>query len=203
MIFDAVENFYQPKNGYRFSADSIILADFAEPQNARRLADLGAGSGIVGLAALEKQKVQEAKDFYFIEITPAFMKPLQANLNLYRPRTQTSLHPLNRDWRNVSINDLGGPLDYILSNPPYFPLVTSRPSPNPTKNAARRETHGTLSDLCAAITRLLAPQGRAALMLPLVREEELLAALKGNAMKPLRTEQVEGRLVLVEAAKAV
>lgn len=202
MVFDAIDNFYQPENGYRFSADSIILAEFAEAPQAARLADLGAGCGIVGLAALEKGRCPAAKDFFFVEICPDFMKPLEANLALYQPRTMAKLHPVNRDWRALSPEDFSGPLDYILVNPPYFPQGSGRPSPNPATNAAKREIHGDLNDLCAALARLLAPQGRAALTLPVGREKDLLAALQNNALEEVRSSRPEGRLILLEAASS-
>ncbi len=200
MIFDAVENFRQPERGCRFSADSIILAEFAAAAGAERLADLGAGCGVVGLAALEKGRAPQAHDFYFVEIEAEAIEALKANLALYQARTACRLHALNRDWRDLAPFDFGGPLDYIMVNPPYFPISSGRLSPKyALKNAARHEIHGGLESLCAALRRLLAPKGRAALVLPLRREAELLSALENSGLAPIKTSRPEGRLVLVEA----
>jgi tRNA1Val (adenine37-N6)-methyltransferase len=202
VIFDAIHNFHQPENAYRFSADSIILAEFVEAAGAARLADLGAGCGIVGLSALEKGRAPAARDYFFVEVNSGCMEALAANLALYQPRTRARLHPVNGDWRSLNPDDFGGPLDYIMVNPPYFPQGSGRPSQNPGSNAARHEIHGGLPDLCAAIARLLAPKGRAALMMPIKREAELLGALKANGLEQLRISRPGQRLVLMEARQS-
>ena len=43
--------FLQPEQGYRFSVDAILLADFLKVKPDERLIDLGAGSGIIPLLA--------------------------------------------------------------------------------------------------------------------------------------------------------
>ncbi|UQZ90902.1 hypothetical protein C4J81_17465 [Deltaproteobacteria bacterium Smac51] len=199
MIYDAVHNFHQPESGYRFSADSLLLAEFASCGNANRLADLGAGCGIVGLAALEKGRAPSAEEVFFVEVNPDFLEPLSANISLYQPRTAARLRCLQSDWRELKPEDFGGRLDYIMVNPPYFRRNSGRPSRNLAANAARHEVHGDLGDLCRCLARLLAPNGRAALMLPIRREAELLATLEACNLEPLRTRRPEKRLVLVEA----
>ena len=39
----------QHKNGYRFSIDAVILADYASKRPAKRVLDLGTGCGIIPL----------------------------------------------------------------------------------------------------------------------------------------------------------
>ncbi|MDL2260381.1 hypothetical protein LJB99_05870 [Deltaproteobacteria bacterium OttesenSCG-928-K17] len=216
-IEDAVSHFHQPQDGYRFSADSILLADFVDISNRKNVADLGAGCGVVGLCALEKSSVhtttnlrrsiaplehkspqglktapgpasammprQGPERFYFIEREKTMLESLARNLALYQPRTSVRLVLMERDWRDLSPADFGGPLDYIMANPPYFPLKGSRPSRNPGRDAARREVHGGLADLVAAIGRLLAPDGLAALVLPPGRENDLRKALSENGLE--------------------
>ena len=45
---------YQNKKGYRFSVDALILYSFVNMHRAYRIADLGAGSGIVGILLAKK-----------------------------------------------------------------------------------------------------------------------------------------------------
>ncbi len=162
---DAINEFHQPAQGYRFSADSIYLAEQAEFGQARQAADFGAGCGVVGLCALEKKK-PPLESFFFVERQPDFWPHLSLNLALYQPRTQTRLRLVTLDWRLLSIEHFGGPLDYILVNPPYFSAGSGRPSPNPGREAARRLIYGDMSDLFKALCRLLSPAGRALVMSP-------------------------------------
>lgn len=162
---DAINHFHQPSNGYRFSADSIYLADQADFQASSTAADFGAGCGVVGLCALEKKKPAALKRLFLVEREPAFFPSLEINIALYQPRTRVELIMVGRDWRDLEPADFGGPLDYALANPPYFP-VNSRPSPDPLRDAARREVHGNLNDLIAALQRLMSPAGQALIITP-------------------------------------
>src|SRR4030042_3277031 len=45
---------YQSRTGYRFSVDSILLYDFVNLRRVNSIADLGAGSGIVGILLAKK-----------------------------------------------------------------------------------------------------------------------------------------------------
>lgn len=205
MIYDAVTNFCQPENGYRFTADSILLAEFVEARNLERAADLGAGCGVVGLCALEKGRAAGVREFFFVEREPDFWEPLNNNLNLYQRRTGARLTPLGRDWRDLTTADFGGRLNYVMVNPPYFAAGSGRPSRRPSIDAARREVHGGLGDLLRALAGLLAPDGRAALTLPAARQDELMKLLRENGFRTERLKVVSysggpERLVLAEAA---
>lgn len=191
---DAVRHFHQPRDGYRFSADSLALADCVDLAGVRTAADFGAGCGIVGLAALEKRRSapkpgdREAggpERFYFVERETEALEALRQNLNLYRPRTASQLEIIARDWRELEAGDFGGPLDLIIANPPYFPARGFRPSPHPGRDAARREIYGGLGDLLAAVRRLMAPRGRAVMILPAFRRAEMkkTAAVCGLAVE--------------------
>jgi tRNA1Val (adenine37-N6)-methyltransferase len=204
-LFDAVENFHQPENGYRFSTDSILLADFVRAEGLARLADFGAGCGVVGLCALEKGRAPQARHFFFVEQGADFQDSLAKNAALYQKRTTAKLHILHSDWRDVTPDDFGGPLDYVMVNPPYFTLHSGRPSRHPSADAARRERHGSLAELLQTLARLLAPGGRAAVMLPAARRDELLKLLQDNGFSVERLEIIysapggRARLALAEA----
>lgn len=180
--FDAINHFHQPEAGYRFSTDSILLADFADIFDGAKMADLGAGCGVVGLCALEKKKAVQSGRLFFVEREKSFLDSLEKNLALYQPRTLVELSILAADWRELEPRDFGGPLDRIMVNPPYFPLKSGRPSPKAGREAGRRELHGGLADLCRAISRLLAPDGRADLILPAGRTNELLGLIEAQGL---------------------
>ena len=113
LTFDAIHNFYQPEKGYHFSADSLLLAEFVASDGADRVLDLGAGCGIVGLAALEKAQVSAAKNMYFVELQESLFHSLTKNIALYQEKTATKLHHLKSDWRQLTKEKFQGPIDYI------------------------------------------------------------------------------------------
>src|SRR3989338_1480552 len=45
---------YQNKKGYRFSVDALLLYSFVHLRRTGRIADLGAGSGIIGILLARK-----------------------------------------------------------------------------------------------------------------------------------------------------
>ena len=207
--YDAVENFHQPEGGYRFSTDSILLAEFVQAVDLERVADFGAGCGVVGLCALEKNRVMGVRQFFFVEREPEFRESLTKNIGLYQPRTEAQLVVLQRDWRDLTPADFGGPLDYVMANPPYFAAGSGRQSGRPSVNAARREIHGGLGELARTLAGLLAPEGRAALMLPAARKDELLDTLRDSGFQPERMEIIRsgpggpGRLALTQARRMI
>ena len=53
----------QPKEGYRFSLDAMLLANFINAKPKERLIDLGTGSGIIPLLASVLSPVREIVGF--------------------------------------------------------------------------------------------------------------------------------------------
>lgn len=205
--YDAVVDFHQPPDGYRFSADSILLADFVSAPEAVSVADFGAGCGVVGLCALEKGRLPGLKKMFFVERQPDLLACLEKNLALYQPRTAVELILISADWRELTGADFGGGLDYAMANPPYYPLGTGRTGPRPTVEAARRELHGSLGELIAAVARILNLGGQMALVLPARRQGELLELMSKCSLEATRQQMAgktstdEDRLVLAEATK--
>jgi tRNA1Val (adenine37-N6)-methyltransferase len=67
---------YQPRRGYRFSVEAVLLARFAAARPAARVLELGAGCGVVALiyAALARPREVVA-----IEIQPALAALIARN----------------------------------------------------------------------------------------------------------------------------
>ncbi len=56
ITFDSIRDIrlYQSKVGYRFSVDSLLLYSFINLKKVNTIADLGAGTGIVGMLLAKK-----------------------------------------------------------------------------------------------------------------------------------------------------
>ncbi len=96
-------------------------------------------------------------------------------------------------------------VDAVVSNPPYFPAQAGHAAPNPGRDIARRERHGTLAELVQKSRGAVRPGGRWAAILPTQRGRELRELLTAAGASTLRQRQVTARKtsppghVLIEA----
>lgn len=153
-LFGGALRLRQPADGYRFNVDSVHLATFFATEAAmgarRRVCDLGAGVGVVGLSILH---LEAASFVTFVEREPtvATLCGFNAERNGMAGDTLVVTSP-------VSSFTAEGPLrfDAVVCNPPYF--AAGRPSPKPERRAARSAP---LRDFVVATRRILAPRGSA------------------------------------------
>jgi tRNA1(Val) A37 N6-methylase TrmN6 len=144
---------FQLRRGHRFSADDLLTAWAAvraQPE-ARRLLDLGAGVGSVGLLALWKSPA--AGDLTMVEVQ-AVSHGLARQTVAYNGLVgRVTLHLMDlRRWP-------GGSFDLVLGSPPYLPTSRGVLPQHAQKVAARFELHGNVFDYCNAAARSLADGG--------------------------------------------
>jgi tRNA1Val (adenine37-N6)-methyltransferase len=199
----AQDDYLQPEKGYRFSADSIKLAAFLPLDLEGRAADLGAGCGVVALEALARGRLRGLSHIFLVERQESFRPYLEHNIR----KAQESSGPggpaftaLYRDWRHLRPDSLGGPLEAIFSNPPYFQAGQSRPSPSTERLEARQELFGDIASLMAASALLLRPGGRLFLSFPGRRMGSLLTAASQTSFRLRRMSLIgkDGLLILAE-----
>jgi tRNA1Val (adenine37-N6)-methyltransferase len=95
----------------------------------------------------------------------------------------------------------------VVCNPPYRKPTSGRLSPNSEKRIARHEVMGTIDDFVVAGAYLLAAKGRMAMVYPVVRCVDLLAAMRRAGIEPKRLRMVhsssdaEASLILAEGVK--
>lgn len=174
----------QPRRGYRFSIDSVLLADFAAPLCGESVLDLGTGSGIV-LLLLARLCPALARGVG-VELQPELFEIARANIEANA--LSGRLSALLGDFREKVPGAPAGSFDLVVANPPYRPVGEGRRNPDLQKEIARHEVACTLADLFRAAARFLAPGGRfAALGLPRRLPEILaLASASGMAVERLR-----------------
>lgn len=198
---------YQNKKGYRFSADAIILYSFVNLPKVQKIADIGAGSGIIGLLLAKKYCNSEVA---LIEVQDNLVKLAEKNavLNQLEDRVKA----INCDARKIKT--ICSPLlfsansfDLVISNPPFRRQQTGLISPADEKAIARHEIKLTLIDLVAVSHHLLRSKGRLCIIYHPSRLAELIDTLRKKQMEPKRLRfvypniQSEAKMVLVEAVK--
>ena len=169
----------QPRKGYRFSLDAVLLARFASERRVESALDLGCGCGVVGLCLLA---LQGASQVAGIDLQPEAVDRARrsAEWNGWTDRTDFRLGDLRR------IRELypAGSFPLVVSNPPYRPACSGRVSPDAGVAAARHEVAGTLTDVVSAAAWLLASGGQACLVYPASRLAALLSACRGAGLEP-------------------
>ncbi len=171
----------QPRRGYRVSVDPLLLADFAARLcgAARpRVCDLGAGVGVLGLALA---RAVPAATGVLVELQPRLCDLARRNVELNGLGDR--LETLEADLRRLP-RRLGGRFDLCVSNPPFRPVGSGKPNPDPEKALANLELACSLADLAAAARRLLAPRGRLALVHDATRLPDVLGTLAGAGLRP-------------------
>jgi tRNA1Val (adenine37-N6)-methyltransferase len=114
---------YQPRDGYRFSVDSLLLFNFVNLQRVERIADLGAGSGIIGILLAKKYRGASVTLF---EIQPLLADIARRNIDINSLANRITV--INKDLREVSLilPSLGSSFDVVVSNPPFRKIKSGR-----------------------------------------------------------------------------
>jgi tRNA1(Val) A37 N6-methylase TrmN6 len=149
---------FQLRRGHRYATDDVLVAwaaARARPQ-ARRVLDLGAGVGAVGLMAL--LRLGPAARLTSVEIQPRSLDLARRTLAINGIQRRVDLRA--GDLRDPRLLRGAGPFDLVAANPPYLPRGSALQSPHPQRAAARLELHGDVFDYCRAAARVLAPGGR-------------------------------------------
>ena len=199
---------YQSKNGYRFSVDALLLYSFVNLPVVRKIADLGAGSGIIGLLLAKKYPRARVT---LLELQKGLVQLAERNVKLNHLEERVMV--MEYDIRSMCGKGpaeravAGGHYDVVVANPPFRRPKTGRISPEMEKAIARHEIAMTLPDLLSAARYLLRPKGRLFLIHHPGRLAELIASLTETGMEMKRIRFVhsdafsEAKMLLVETVK--
>ncbi len=161
-------DYHQP-DGYRFSLDSVFLAQrvsaFLSSQYAPeaisglKTMDLCAGCGVIGMELFFHQKTIKTIDF--VEVQSLYEEYFSRNVQMIgADKTDFKFHLMNYSElaHNMSFHEQ---YDLVLSNPPYFFPGEGLLSPNDFKNRCRFFIDSDFEQLCSAIHYVLKPEGNA------------------------------------------
>lgn len=190
----------QPESGYRYSIDAVLLAALPSLKPGQSLLDLGTGCGIIPLILAFRNHEVRATG---VEVQSELA--CLAAMNVTNNGLQDRVRIIHEDMRNLTTAMIGGPVDWIVSNPPYRRAVSGRINPDTQRALARHEIKVNLHQLMGTARRLIKTGGRFAIIYPSERAVDLFSELRLAGFEPkwLRCvhSQADGdaKLVLVKA----
>ena len=192
----------QAKNGYRYSLDPVLLADFVGAAKSKRLIDLGTGVGVLPLLFAGDDT---ALEIVGLERQHGLAERAQRNVEING--LSDCIQVVEGDLRQIRDLFPVESFDLVVSNPPYRNSGSGRIAPENERAAARHELAGGLVDFLSAASYLLCNGGRFAIVYLAERLAELLAGMREYRLEPKRLRCVHSRLgapakmVLVEGRK--
>ncbi len=195
-LFHGKGALWQPKQGYRFGIDSVLLGVSAahlahtHPPRLRTL-DACCGYKRQGLSFLLAQD-----DLTKLEVVGLERQEELANLaqkNALHNKVEEHYKVLHKDMRELS-RKKHGVFDLILLNPPYYGAKEGFINPDPQRAQARHELHGTLGDLFQSCRAVLHKKGLMRVIYPARKLTYALTQAKRAQLHPVRMRFLHDRV---------
>ena len=167
----------QNELGLTFGTDALLLAGYVDGRYPRGV-ELGGGSGIISMLLLTRDKV---KDIDCIEVQPDYAELIARNAE--HNRLGDRLHSVLSDVRDYRPD---AEYDAVFTNPPYMRTDSGRRCDSDSKNIARHEVNGDISDFCRAGAKMLRWGGSMYVVYRPDRLCDLIAAMRDCGAEPKR-----------------
>lgn len=201
-FFDGRLRLKQHRHGYRYSIDAVILAGAVHPTPGETVVDLGTGCGIIPLIlAFRRPGVR----IWGVELQAALSALAEENVRENDMASRVKV--VCADMRDIRPERVGGPVDMVVSNPPYRRGRSGRVNPDRQRALARHEIAITLPEVVRVARKLLKTGGRFTVIYAAGRIAELLSHMRAERIEPKRLRNIhssdgqDARLVLVEGVR--
>ncbi len=192
----------QPRRGYRFSVDAVLLANFVKLRAGAKVLDLGAGCGVISLImAWRSPEILITA----LELQTSLFELCQSNIELNK--LVSRIQGIQGDLRHISSLLKAASFDLVVCNPPYYKVGSGRINPASEQAVARHEIMADIGQCVKAAAWAVRSHGRAAFIFPAQRGAALLDTLHAHRLEAKRLQVVysfpgaDGRLLMVEAVK--
>lgn len=175
----------QRKRGHRHSTDDLLTGWYAMEiaPAARRLLDLGAGIGGVGLIALWRA----AADATLVAVEAQDVSFALLEQNIARNGLASRVRAIHGDLRGVRFHE---PFDLVTGSPPYWDISQGVVPADSQKAHARFELRGDVRDYALAARAALAEGGRFVFCFPTVQRARAEAAVAAADLALIRSRDV-------------
>ena len=176
---------YQPVKGYRFTEDSLLLADSIHPKPDESILEFGGGCGIVSLIVAKKNPTVHIVTLE-IQKELADCSEKNAALNDLTGQIQTLREDANLVWQKFKKKSF----HRVITNPPYRIPGSGRLNPGDERAIARHEISLNLKNIIQWSASLLMPGGKINFIFPSSRYEETIACLEKYRFELIEIEEV-------------
>ncbi len=166
----------QSIDGYCFTSDSVLLANFCKASGS--LLELCAGSGVISILVNEKNNI---KSITAIELQNSLFDLCKRNFELNELKNAKVYNCDLKDYKNWFD---GKPFDCVICNPPYEKLSTSFLKEKEEIKIARSEVHATFGDIANTVAHTLKFGGSFYFLNKAERLSECFTILKDNKLEP-------------------
>lgn len=178
----------------KVGTDGVLLGAWANTDNAKRILDIGTGTGVIALQMAQRNPVAQ---IHAVEIDETAAKRARANFDLSPWAERMTVE-------KTAVQEFvpSEKFDLVVSNPPYF--IDSLLPPDAKRSTARHTHDLTFDELDSAVCRLLADDGRFALILPTTEFEKYLSLTQLHLVRRCDVCPIEGgavKRVMGELAK--
>ena len=180
----------QPRRGYRFSLDPLLLCDFA-PDRSGSLLDLGTGCGIIPLVMARRSSYAQ-----LVGVEVQHRMAAIAAMNVVENHLDGRIAVIHGDILELSTHYKGDSFDLVMGNPPYRRSGSGRTSPTPGRDIARHESSATLADFLAIAKKMVKPGGGICLIYHPERLSEMFRLALELKLAPSRLQMVHGDVTL-------
>jgi tRNA1Val (adenine37-N6)-methyltransferase len=164
----------QKKNGYRFSVDAPLLADFIQTRERDNLLEIGTGSGVISLLL----SIKPFGHVTALEIQGSLVDLARRNVELNKLTERIRI--VQGDILDFKTKEK---FDVVFSNPPYIKKKSGHLSPSDEKSVAKHELKINIFDIMQKMTELLTEEGKAYFIFPAKRQDDLRLATKECGMR--------------------
>jgi len=192
----------QPRRGYRFSLDAVLLAHFPELDGVRSAVDLGSGSGVIPLIMSWR-----SPDLAVIGIELQAEVAERSRRSISYNELEGRIRIIPADIRKIRNALSPASADLVVCNPPFWKKGEGHLSSHPEEAVARHELEVEFIDICRAAAYLLKDGGHFCVIQRAERLAEVMAAMTSNRLQVRRIRSVhslagdDATLVLVEGRK--
>lgn len=189
----------QETQGYRYSLEPFLIADFLKTAPGMRILDVGTGCCVIPLLLLKREAdlsitaIEIQKSLYDVAV-----RNVRAN------KAEGKIRMIEGNFLHAGKELAGAHFDAVVANPPFRKNHTGRINLNAGKALARHEIALNLASLVEKSASLLAPKGKLLLTYPPDRLNEVLEEMERHKVHPSRlrfihgTRQAEAKIFIVE-----
>ncbi|MDD4839603.1 MAG: methyltransferase [Clostridia bacterium] len=186
---------------YRFTSDSVLLANYVKVKNGDTVIDLGTGSGIIAILVSKKT---DAGKIVGVEIQTELADMATRSVSFNKLDDKVKIKNIDlRDAYKVLGNESA---DIVVCNPPYE-KSNQQLGENANIAGCNAELLATLEDFAKSAKQLLKYSGKFYLIIKAKRMSETLCTLSKHGLEPkvitlvVRDKNEEADTVMIEAKK--